>query len=68
MTPDDIDLIEVASTLLAGYALDIRMAHNVDHQAPDWKDEPDALAMHDQTKGAADALLDLAARMRTGPA
>lgn len=64
MTPADINLIEIAAALLDGYALDIRMAHNVNPQAPDWKDEPDAKAMHDQTKGTSDALCELADRMR----
>jgi hypothetical protein len=64
MTPDDLTLIEVAACLLDGYALDIRMAHNVAPQSPDWRDEPDAKAMHDQTKGTSDALCAMADRIR----
>lgn len=64
MTPADLNLIEIAACLLDGYALDIRMAHNVNPQAPDWKDEPEAKSMHDQTKDVSDALAELADRLR----
>ncbi|MFA6310637.1 MAG: hypothetical protein WCV99_13455 [Sterolibacterium sp.] len=68
MTTTDADLLQHAADLLVIDATSLRECHNVDPQHPDWKDEPDARAAHDDALCTAIRLRMLAKRMKeSGP-
>jgi len=67
----DAALLEHAADLLEIDATSLRECHNADPQKPDWKDEPDARAAHDDALATAIRLRMLAKRMKPsspGPA
>lgn len=45
---NDITLLRRAAELLEADARDLRQSHNVNPDRPDWRDEADAKAAHDE--------------------
>lgn len=62
----DAELLRHAAILLAADAAELRKSHNLDPQHPDWKDEPEARAMHDDALCTALRLRLVARRMKSG--
>lgn len=68
MIAADMATLKHAAELLEADARDLRECHNLDPQRPDWKDEPDARAAHDDALCTAIRLRTLAKRMKqSGP-
>lgn len=66
MIAADLATLKHAAELLEADARCLRDGHNIDPQQPDWKDEPAARAMHDDTLCTALRLRMLARRIREG--
>lgn len=66
MIAADIELLRHAANLLAADADCLRKSHNVDPQHPDWNDEADARAAHDDALCTALRLRLVARRLKAG--
>lgn len=60
---NDHQLLAHAADLLDADALELRKSHNVNHLNPEWQNEPEAKAAHDDCRATATRLLDLAGRL-----
>lgn len=61
----DIALLRRAAELIEADATELRQSHNVNAQQPEWDDEPEARAAHDEALSIAVGLHMLANRIES---